>query len=154
MRRLANPPQEDLVMMASQTSPVVAPAPEAVDLARQRIERLVRERLAGRRVDGVTFVEELLALATLVGEVQCSPVADRGLRFQLAGAEPFEVELDANRGKLRSLCARLAVLSRRSTRTPPSFTVAKAPFAERLRQRGAEVKATRSTITWPGRYAG
>jgi hypothetical protein len=85
-----------------------------VDRARQRIEQLVRERLVGRRIEGITFVEELLAIADQVGEVRCSPVADQGLRFELRGSDPFEVDLDANRSKLRMLCARLAVLCQES----------------------------------------
>jgi hypothetical protein len=100
--------------MAAQHSVVEARDRHLGELARQQIERLVRERLAGRKIDAVTFVEELLALATQVGEVSCSPVAERGLRFELPGCGPFEVDLDGNRGKLRMLCARLAVLCQES----------------------------------------
>jgi hypothetical protein len=81
---------------------------------RVRIERLVRERLVGKQFDGVAFVEELLAIANLAGEVRCSPVADQGLRFELPGSAPIEVDVDRNRGKLRMLCARLAVLCQES----------------------------------------
>lgn len=100
--------------MPSQPSLTGPKRPGSAAHARQQIEKLVRERLAGRKIDGVTFVEELLAITTQVGEVHCSPAADHGLRFQLPDADPFEVELDANRGKLRMLCARLAVLCQES----------------------------------------
>src|SRR5271167_4888248 len=102
--------------MASQPQPSVAipKPPPALELARKRIERLVEEKLVGRKTDGITFVEELLAIATQVGELSCTPATDHGLRFQLAGHPPFEVNLDANRGKLRMLCARLAVLFQES----------------------------------------
>jgi hypothetical protein len=88
--------------------------PHSVDRARQQIERLVHERLAGRKIDGISFVEELLDIASEMGEVRCSPAADHGLRFELCGSAPFEVGLDGNRGKLRMLCARLAVLCQES----------------------------------------
>jgi hypothetical protein len=84
--------------------------PQPVESARQQIERLVPERLAGRRIDAVRFVEELLAIVTQVGELWCGPAGDQGLRFEIRGHDPFEVGLDANRSKLRMLCARLAVL--------------------------------------------
>jgi hypothetical protein len=85
----------------------------AEDVA-QRIVRLVQAQLAGRRIEGVAFVDELLAIAEQEGEVRCSPAEDHGLRFEVRGREPFEVDLDANRGKLRMLCARLAVLCQES----------------------------------------
>jgi hypothetical protein len=100
--------------MASQPSLISSERPRAVAAARQKIESLVQARLAGKCIDAVTFVEELLAIATQVGEVTCSPVDDRGLRFELAGSEPLEVNLEGNRGKLRMLCARLAVLCHES----------------------------------------
>jgi hypothetical protein len=82
--------------------------------AEEQIQRLVSERLVGREVDGVTFVDELLVIAQQVGEVRCSPATDHGLRFQLGDRAPFEVDLDRHRGKLRMLCARLAVLCHES----------------------------------------
>jgi hypothetical protein len=90
-----------------------SPTPPA-DLHSRQIQLLVREKLAGRKIDGVAFIDELLALAQQVGEVRCGPAGDRGLRFELRGSDPFEVDLDANRGKLRMLCARLAVLCQES----------------------------------------
>src|SRR5438552_139889 len=80
------------------------------DYARQQIEEFVRQLLVGRKIDAITFVEELLALTLQVGEIHCKPVEDRALCFELAGSDSFEVDLDVNRGKLRMLCARLAVL--------------------------------------------
>ncbi len=100
--------------MTAQPPRTDSKSPPSVDFARQQIERLVHERLAGRKIDGITFIEELLALAPVVGEVRCSPAADSGLRFELGGGAPFEVHVDGNRGKLRMLCARLAVLCQES----------------------------------------
>jgi len=88
--------------------------PQSVDFARQQIERLVSELLVGKTIDGITFVEELLAIAREVGEVHCSPAENHGLRFELCGGGPFEIVVDGNRGKLRMLCARLAVLCQES----------------------------------------
>jgi hypothetical protein len=100
--------------MALPSSLAGSERPASGNLARQQIERLVRQRLVGRNIDEVSFAEELLALATQVGEIACKPVANQGLRFELPGSEPVEVDVDANRGKLRMLCARLAVLCEES----------------------------------------
>jgi hypothetical protein len=80
------------------------------DHVSRHIEQLVRDNLAGKKVDGIAFVDELLSLAQQVGELRCGPAGDHGLRFEVRGSDPFEVGLDANMGKLRMLCARLAVL--------------------------------------------
>jgi hypothetical protein len=80
------------------------------DGARRQVEKLVSEKMVGRKIDAVTFVDELLSLAAQIGRVVCTPVSNRGLRFELTGCDPFEVDLDRNKGKLRMLCARLAVL--------------------------------------------
>jgi hypothetical protein len=84
--------------------------PQPTDDAGQQIRQLVVEHLGGRNVNGRSFIDEILVLAHRVGVVRCTPVEERGLRFELSGREPFEVDLDANHGKLRMLCARLAVL--------------------------------------------
>ena len=65
--------------------------------------------LAGRKIDPVGFLDELLAVARDAGEIRCGLAGERTLRFDLGG-EPCEVELDAARAKLRMLCARLSVL--------------------------------------------
>ena len=76
-----------------------------------QIRDLVRHRLVGRKIDPVGFMDELLELADQVGEIQCNLAGEQGLRFLIANQPPpFEVELDASRGKLRMLCARLGVL--------------------------------------------
>ena len=84
------------------------------DLAVQQVLRLVREKLVGSTIDGVSFMDELLTLVQQVSEVRCWPAGDGGLHFEVPRHEPFEVDLDANRGKLRMLCARLAVLCQES----------------------------------------
>jgi hypothetical protein len=96
--------------MAVQPPVAGSSAPPSLDQARQRIESLVRDCLLGMKINVVTFVEELLAITLQAGQVCCSRAADHGLRFQLDGEAPFEVYLDGNRGKLRLMCARLAVL--------------------------------------------
>lgn len=75
-----------------------------------QIERLVQQRLLGRKIDVVAFVEELLAISTQVGEITCRRVEDRGLHFEITGGQSFDVDVDANVGKLRMCCASLAVL--------------------------------------------
>jgi hypothetical protein len=74
------------------------------------VEILVRELMRGNRIDGVRFVDRLLLLASGAGEVRCVPVGDDRLRFTVAAEAPFEIDLDRARGKLRMVCARLAVL--------------------------------------------
>ena len=74
------------------------------------IRDLVREKLAGRKVDVVAFVDRLLLLTEEVSSLHCTRVEDRALRFELADGTSFEVDLDSPRGKLRMACARLGVL--------------------------------------------
>jgi len=100
--------------MAAQPSVADSKHPQRADGARRQIETLVQERMVGRKIDGVGFMDELLAIATHVGELSCRLAADQGLRFELRDSEPFEVDVDRNRGKLRMLCARLAVLCQES----------------------------------------
>jgi hypothetical protein len=102
--------QEDFVKMSSQPLLADLPHSQMKDIARHQIERLVRQRLLGRKIDVVSFVEELLAVTTEVGEVTCRRAGDHGLCFELNGSDPFTVDVDGNRGKLRMACARLAVL--------------------------------------------
>jgi hypothetical protein len=87
-----------------------SPDAQIAELAAQHIEQLVRALLVGRKIDGVRFVDQLLAIVRQVGEIHCCAAGDQGLRFELPSRKPFEVALDGSRGKLRMLCARLAVL--------------------------------------------
>lgn len=73
------------------------------------IRDLVQAKLVGRTIDVVGFVDEILALAAESGAIRCCLASESALRFEL-GDEVCEVELDSCRGKLRMLCARLAVL--------------------------------------------
>jgi hypothetical protein len=80
--------------------------------AEEKIRELVQANLSSNhQVEGVQFVDELLLVAAEVGEIKCSLVADgQGLRFQSPEHPAWEVELGRANGKLRMLCARLAVL--------------------------------------------
>src|SRR5947209_1149064 len=83
--------------------------------ATSQIRDLVRNRLVGRKIDPVGFMDELLELSEQAGEIQCKLAGEQGLQFVVANQPPaFEVELDAPRGKLRMLCARLGVLCHES----------------------------------------
>jgi hypothetical protein len=75
------------------------------------IERMILDRVTGRKIDLVGFIDQLLLLVSSTGEIRCAPVDDNRLRFTIANAPPFEVDLDHASGKLRMMCARLAVLS-------------------------------------------
>lgn len=75
-----------------------------------RIQILANSTLAGRQIDVVRFVEELLDIAKEIGEIHCCLATDRSLRFGLRDQEAVEVDVDSARGKLRMLCARLSVL--------------------------------------------
>jgi hypothetical protein len=68
----------------------------------------VQAKLAGRKIDVIGFIDQLLECATHLGEIRCCLATEQSLRFQL-GDQACEVRLDAARGKLRMLCARLAV---------------------------------------------
>src|SRR5437867_2262891 len=80
---------------------------------RSRVEALVQEKLAGRRVDPVAFIDELLVIAGEAGEVRFS-LADEGALRITVGGNTCEIGLDAARSKLRMLCARLSVLCNQS----------------------------------------
>jgi hypothetical protein len=79
--------------------------------AKTRIQDLVQTKLAGRKIDVVGFMDSLLELAKQAGVIRCYVVDDGTLRFELSDLDECEVQLDACRGKLRMLCARLSVLS-------------------------------------------
>ena len=78
--------------------------------ASEQIRDLVQAKLAGRKIDVVGFIDQLLDLSQEVGAIRCSLAAEDSLRFELPGLDSCEVKLDAGRGKLRMLCARLHVL--------------------------------------------
>src|SRR5437588_11724407 len=63
---------------------------------------------------GVRFVDEMLLLASDVGQIKCEQVNDRRLRFQIPDQPACEVELERAKAKLRMLCARLGVLCNES----------------------------------------
>lgn len=98
------------------SQPVIAPTkePDAIGNARQQIERFMQERLNGRTPALVEFVDQLLGIASQIGTLRCKPAGNHGLHFELSKDQVLEVALDANRGKLRMMCARLAVLVQES----------------------------------------
>lgn len=77
---------------------------------RDELAALVRNLFSGNKIDVVHFVDELLRFTCAVGEIHCSPAEGDRLRFAIAAGSPFEIDLDCARGKLRMICARLAVL--------------------------------------------
>jgi len=77
---------------------------------RDELTALVRNLFSGNKVDGVRFVDELLRFTCAVGDIHCSPAEGDRLQFAVAAESPFEIDLDCSRGKLRWICARLAVL--------------------------------------------
>lgn len=80
-----------------------------------RITELAKACLApNRSFAGVQFIDQLLPLASEVGEIGCNFVDEHKLRFQIGDEPPWEVEFDRARAKLRMLCARLAVLCQES----------------------------------------
>lgn len=78
--------------------------------ATSRIRKLVLEKLAGRNIDVIGCLDGLLDLAQEVGAMRCTLAAENSLRFDMFNLDSCDVELDACRGKLRMLCARLHVL--------------------------------------------
>lgn len=76
------------------------------------LRELVETKAKGKSWDGVGLVDELFGIAAEVGEVSCTLAAGAGgLRFLLGTQPPFEVVLDRARSKLRTMCARLGVIS-------------------------------------------
>jgi hypothetical protein len=74
------------------------------------IQELVEAKLAGNCIDSAGFIEQMFQVASEVGKVQCTLACDSGLRFEFPGQPACDVGLDAARGKLRMLCARLGVI--------------------------------------------
>lgn len=75
------------------------------------VQDLVRKKLVGREIDVASFVDELLELTGREGAVACTFVGNDALHFALPGRGlTFDLSLDAARGKLRMMCARLSVL--------------------------------------------
>ncbi len=80
-----------------------------------RIRELVMATLASNHdVDGVRFIDQLLLVVAEVGEIKCSLVEERALRFQTPTKTLCEVEVGRTKSKLRLLCARLSVLCNES----------------------------------------
>jgi hypothetical protein len=79
-------------------------------MVRSRIQDLVQEKLAGKKIDPVGFIEELFHVTDQVGKLRCTLATDQQLRFEVPDQTPLDVSLDFARGKLRMLCARLGVL--------------------------------------------
>ncbi|MFO0970493.1 MAG: hypothetical protein U0793_33530 [Gemmataceae bacterium] len=79
-----------------------------------KVEELALAKLSGRKIDVAGFVDELLDLVADLGEVRCSVAGSDFLRFDLPNGASCEVPLDACRGKLRMLCARMAALCNES----------------------------------------
>jgi hypothetical protein len=78
----------------------------------QLVRQLAEQQLAGTRVNVPGFIDQLLELTAAVNEVRCTLVGRDGLRFEVPGQGPWEVPLDHAKAKLRSMCARVAVLCR------------------------------------------
>lgn len=74
----------------------------------KQITELVHNKLAGRKIDPVGFVDDLLILAD--GEIHCSAASDHVMRFEMQDGEICDLKVDACRGKVRMLCARIGVL--------------------------------------------
>src|SRR5437879_3824310 len=79
--------------------------------AESTIRELVEAHLSdNHNVYPVEFIDQLLQLAYEVGEIHCTLVENRKLRFQMPGQPAWDVELGRAKAKLRILCARLGVL--------------------------------------------
>jgi hypothetical protein len=84
-------------------------------IAQSRIQCWVQQNLADDHNVGVVgFIDQLLPVASEVGEIKCTLANDRALRFQVPGQPPWDVELGRAKSKLRMLCARLSVLCNES----------------------------------------
>lgn len=80
-----------------------------------RIRELVQVNLSvNPKVDVVRFMDQLLLVASEVGEIRCTLANEGELRFQLPNQPAWQVELERARAKLRMLCARLGVLCHES----------------------------------------
>ena len=97
-----------------------------------RIRELVEAKLAGHRIDAVGFVDQLFVLAAQVGEVKCALAREGCLRFQVPDEASCDVEVDAAKGKLRMMCARLGVLCNEQSGREVSPYGGEAAFAYEL----------------------
>ncbi len=77
--------------------------------AAERFRELAESKLRGRKIDVVGFVDRMLELVREAGQVHCGMEEESALRVAIGG-EALTLELDAARGKLRMMCARLSVL--------------------------------------------
>ena len=83
--------------------------------AAAKIRDLVKADLAdNHNIEPVRFMDELLCLASEVGEISCTLANAGALRFQIPDELDCDVELGRAKSKLRILCARLAVLCHES----------------------------------------
>lgn len=81
---------------------------------KDEVNALVQEYLADNHyVKVMEFMDELLLIASDLGEISCRMGGDGKLRFQ-SGQEIWEVEIGRTLCKLRMLCARLGVLCNES----------------------------------------
>jgi hypothetical protein len=81
---------------------------------REKIDSVLREEFAGRQSDIVAVADRLLAIAREAGEIRCQSAGAQHLRFEIPHQEPWETQLDAGKGRLRAICARLAKLCEES----------------------------------------
>jgi hypothetical protein len=79
-----------------------------------QIQELARQRIAGRPGDLLGFVDELLAIAEQFGCLRCTLAGESSLRFEVGDEDAVEVQLDLAKGRLRTMCARLAYLCHQS----------------------------------------
>ena len=87
---------------------------QTLDRTRDRIERLIRDRLVPRQSDIVAMVDELLSIAAEGGEIRATISKDHRLRFEFGLNESCEFESDLARSRLRTICARLAKIVQES----------------------------------------
>jgi hypothetical protein len=73
------------------------------------LQELARTKLVGRQIDVVGFVDALLAAVPGVDFIRCTLSDERTLRFEF-DSDVCEIDVDAAKGKLRMLAARLGVL--------------------------------------------
>jgi len=62
----------------------------------------------------VDLVDWLLDLAARSGEIRCTPIPPDHVRFEIRGEETCDVFFPQAKGRLRSMCARIAVLCQES----------------------------------------
>ena len=114
----------------AETRPLQEASPEAAIV---RLRELVQLHLA---VDGeirvVDFVDELFPLAVELQDLHCAATDDRALKFRRGDRELCEVDLACARGKLRMLCARLALVCGKRTGRDFSPYEDEAEFEEAL----------------------